>query len=76
MQDPSDYLFEWYQLEILWKRSDKVVIGELDDVAKDVAWALTSGSPFGIVIEESVNLGHLSSHFHRNSGPFITILCS
>ena len=57
------------------KRSDKVVIGGLDDVTKKVAWALTSASLLGVVIEESVNLGHLSSHFHRNSGP-ITIVCS
>ena len=68
-QDPSDYLFKRYKLEILWKRSDKVVIEGLDNVAKEVAWTLISGSPLGIVSEESVNLGELSSHFHRNYGP-------
>ena len=61
--------FKRYQLETLWERSDKVVNGGLDDVAKEVAWALTSRSPLGIFSEESVNLGHLSSDVHRNYGP-------
>lgn len=55
-------------MEIFWKKFDKVVIGGLDDVVKEVVWVLIFGLLFGIVIEELVNLGYLSLYFYRNFG--------